>query len=93
MCMLSRCMTKLPSPLKNFWIFYGKNSLLIFGFQSLFIRLYLLFFSYIEGIDLRLYGDNPIIHQIGALVIVFFVVSPLNVRVIDYLKTSIKNDE
>lgn len=92
-CLLSKCMTKLPPPLKNFWIFYGKNSLLIFGFQSLFIRLYLLFFNYIEGIDMRLYGDNPIIHQIGSFVIVFFVISPLIIRVIDFLKTSIKNNE
>lgn len=89
-CLISKCMTKLPPPLKNFWIFYGKNSLLIFGFQSLFIRLYLLFFNYIEGLDMRLYGDNPIIHQIGSLVIVFFVISPLNVRVIDFLKANIK---
>lgn len=72
--------------LKSFLVFYGKSSLLIFGFQSLFIRLYILLFNNIQGIKMELYGDNPIYHQLGAFVIVSFVISPMLVILFDFLR-------
>lgn len=75
-CLMSSLLSLTPSKIKRFWIFYGQNSLLIFGFQSLFIRLYLLFFNNIQGLTMQLYGDNPVIHQIGSFVVVTFITSP-----------------
>lgn len=77
----SKCRT-----LQAFLIFYGKNSLLIFGFQSLFIRLYLLFFNYKQGHNMILYGDNPLIHQFGSFFTVSFIMSPLVVFFFEYLR-------
>ena len=64
------------SAIKTMLLFYGKNSILVFGFQSLFIRLYLLFFNELYGSSMTLYGDNPIIHQIGSFFVVSFLMSP-----------------
>lgn len=72
--------------IKNILVFYGKNSLLIFGFQSLLIRLYLLLFNHIEGLNMQLYADNPIIHQIGSFFIVSFIGSPLVVATFRFLR-------
>ncbi len=86
-CLVSKFIITLKwNPLKVFFIFYGKNSLLIFGFQSLFIRLYLLFFSSLEGQELYLYGANPLIHQIGAFFVVCFITSPLVVIFFKHLR-------
>lgn len=57
--------------------FYGKNTLIIFCSQSLFIRAYLLTASNISGEKFVLYGRNPLGHQILSFVIVAFVLSPL----------------
>lgn len=65
------------SRLKSVLSFYGKNSLLIFGLQSLFIRLYILIFNEYFGESMQLYGDNPMIHQLCSFLIVAFVISPL----------------
>lgn len=67
-------------------VFYGKNSLLIFGFQSLFIRLYLLLFNNLAGLNMKLYDNNPIVHQIGSFVVVSFVLSPLIVWIFTMLR-------
>lgn len=86
-CLVSQVITKLNwKPLISFLTFYGKNSLLIFGFQSLFIRLYLYSFNQQEGLDMKLYGLNPWIHQIGAFLVVSFILSPLLVLTISYLR-------
>lgn len=75
---LSEIISKSPAKwLKNMLRFYGRNSLIIFGFQSLFIRLYLLMMNHVLGLNMFLYVNNPIEHQIGSFVIVAFVSSPL----------------
>lgn len=66
--------------------FYGTNSLLIFGFQSLYIRLYLLIFNNLQGSDMKLYCNNPMYHQIGSFLTVTFILSPLTVYVIQKLR-------
>lgn len=73
--------------IKQILLFYGKNSLIIFGFQSLYIRLYLLFFNRLCGLEMVLYGSNPWIHQIGSFLIVTFIMSPLTVYAIQYLRS------
>lgn len=72
--------------IKRMLVFYGKNSLIIFGFQSLFIRLYLLLFNKIQGLEMELYANNPIYHQIGSFVVVSFIVSPLIVILFNQLR-------
>lgn len=71
---------------KQILLFYGKHSLVIFGFQSLWIRLYLLFFNKYQGLNMELYADNPIYHQIISFVVVTFVLSPMTVAFFEYLK-------
>ena len=72
--------------LKRILLFYGKNSLVIFGFQSLYIRLYLLFFNKIADTDMELYANNPWFHQIGSFLAVSFILSPLTVFFFNYLR-------
>ena len=77
-CLVSLYITRLNwKPLSSFLEFYGKNSLLIFGFQSLFIRLHLLLFNKSQELEMELYANNPIFHQISSFVVVTFVISPL----------------
>lgn len=85
--LVSKYISKMNcGPLIKFFSFYGKHSLLIFGFQSLLIRLYLLCFSSIEGVSMPLYGANPMIHQVGSFVIVSFVLSPMVVVLVSLLR-------
>ena len=85
--LVSKYISKMNcGPLIKFFSFYGKHSLLIFGFQSLLIRLYLLCFSSIEGVSMPLYGANPMIHQVGSFVIVSFVLSPMVVYLFSMLR-------
>lgn len=77
-CMIShKIATSAPDKVRRLFAFYGRNSLLVFGFQSLFIRMYLLVVNDITGENYRLYQDNPMIHQIGSFVVVTFIVMPL----------------
>lgn len=62
--------------LKHLLVFYGKNSLVIFGFQSLFIRLYLYCFNHLQGLDMQLYQNYKFYHQIGAFFTVTFILCP-----------------
>lgn len=79
-CMTAEFICKQNYPLlKHILIFYGRNSLIIFGFQSLFIRLYLLFFNKFYDLNMVLYGANPIIHQFGSFLIVTFVITPITI--------------
>lgn len=57
--------------------FYGQNSLLIFGLQSLLIRLYILAFNEIENRDMVLYANNPLQHQIASFLLITFIISPI----------------
>ena len=56
---------------------FGKNSLIIFCFQSLFIRAYWLVAGEIAGKHFLLYGANPVLHQVGAFLLVSLIISPL----------------
>lgn len=71
---------------RKFFVFYGKNSLIIFGFQSLFIRLYLLFFNRVQNLNMVLYDNNPIYHQIGSFILVSFVLSPIVTLLFTFLR-------
>ena len=62
---------------KKILLTYGENSLLLFGVQSIFIRLYLYVFNSLEGTNMELYMNNPLHHQIGSFIVVAFVISPL----------------
>lgn len=72
---------------KRVLVFYGRNTLIIFCFQSLFIRLYLLFFNNLCGLKMELYGTNPLVHQIGSFLIVAFVLSPITVLFFKWLES------
>ena len=72
--------------LRSVLAFYGKNSLLIFGFQSLFIRLYYLILNNVQNLNMELYAYNPKIHQVGAFVVVSFIMCPLTVCIIEFLR-------
>lgn len=91
-CVLSFCYlmshnkSMLSMFIRKILSFYGVNSLVIFGFQSLFIRLYILFFNENYGYSMVLYGDNSMIHQIGSFIIVTFIISPLIVYGFAYLR-------
>ncbi len=74
------------SLLRKMLVFYGKNSLLIFGFQSLLIRLYILFFNELDGLNMSLYENNPIVHQAGSFIVVAFFLSPLVVMFFSLLR-------
>ncbi len=86
-CFLSQWISRFKrTGISSFFQFYGKNSLLIFSFQSLFIRLYLLLFNNIQSLKMQLYGDNPVIHQVGAFVVVSFLLSPAVVCLFEFLR-------
>lgn len=74
------------SNISKLLMFYGKNSLIIYGFQSLLIRLYYLCFNHLCDLNLKLYADNPIIHQIGSFFVVTFILSPLVVLAFNKFK-------
>lgn len=63
--------------IKKWLMRYGECSLLIFGLQSIFIRLYLYIFNSVEKLDMQLYMDNPLYHQLGSFFVVTFIISPL----------------
>ncbi|MBQ9232116.1 MAG: acyltransferase family protein [Prevotella sp.] len=86
-CMLlSNKQSSIAGKVKSLLMYYGVNSLLIFGFQSLFIRLYIQYFNSTFGMSMELYGMNPIIHQIGSFLVVAVVTSPLIVWMFGYLR-------
>ncbi len=72
--------------IKKILSIYGKESLFIFGLQSLFIRLYLLVFNNIQNINMELYMNNPLVHQIGSFVVVSFVISPIIICLKNFAK-------
>lgn len=81
--------TKPNSIIHKIITFYGENSLVIFIFQSLFIRLYLLIANKIFGLEMILYMNNPIEHQIGAFIVVGFIISPIMVLLYKRVKVAI----
>lgn len=79
--------TWLASALK--W--YGRHSLVIFMAQSLLIRLYLLLFNDLQGLDMTLYADNPFEHQVGSFVAVAFVAAPLVAWIASAMSRKVKS--
>ena len=79
-CLISRFLPR-DSVLGNVLSFYGKNTLIIFCSQSLFIRIYLLVVGNVFGEKLVLYGRNPLKHQVLSFIVVAFIASPLLVVV------------
>jgi fucose 4-O-acetylase-like acetyltransferase len=75
--------------LKKILTIYGKESLVIFGLQSLFIRLYLLTFNELQNLNMELYMNNPLVHQIGSFIVVSFVISPIVVFLKNFAKKRI----
>lgn len=61
--------------IKEILLFYGKNSLIILGFQSLLIRLYIVVLQRL-GIELSLYRF-PLKHAVLCFVLVAFIECPL----------------
>lgn len=84
--LLSHSELKYSGLIRRILSFYGVNSLIIFGFQSLFIRLYIQFFNENYGYSMVLYENNPMVHQIGSFIIVTFIISPLIVYGFAYLR-------
>lgn len=86
-CLVSRALSNSSwSLVKSVLCFFGENSLIVFGFQSLLIRLYYLFFNSVQGLSMELYGMVPAIHQIGSFFVVSFVLSPLVVYLFKILR-------
>lgn len=84
-CVLSSYLCSLPlTRVKELFAFYGKNSLIIFALQSLYIRLYLYVNNSIFDLNMVLYGKNPVLHQIGSFVMVAFIASPLTVLLLQW---------
>jgi hypothetical protein len=77
---------KKENLIKKTLIFFGDNSLLIFVFQSLYLRLYLFVFNKFQGLDMELYMDNPFYHQLGSFVLITFILSPLTIKTILFLR-------
>ena len=81
-CLLSQWISSSNAKKVKFIIsFFGRNSLIIFGFQGLLIRLYLLLFNNIESLSMAwLNPSNPYIHQAGSFLFVTFIASPIVVE-------------
>lgn len=77
---------KGPQIIVNILSYFGKNSLIIFGFQSLYIRLYLYTCNQFWSLDMELYGENPLIHQVLSFLIIAFVLSPITVELFHFIK-------
>ena len=78
--------TQALNGVKFFFLFYGRNSLIIFGFQSLFLRLYLLVANKLFGLDMHLYAANPVEHQVLSFGLIAFIISPIVVWAWKFLK-------
>ena len=86
-CGLSKKISESRHPFIKKWLLrYGECSLLIFGLQSIFIRLYLYIFNSVENLDMQLYMNNPPYHQLGSFFVVAFIISPLLIVVREKFK-------
>jgi len=74
---------------KRILLWYGRNSLLVLGFQSLLIRLYVLAFNTFKGTQLGMY-TFPWSHAINSTILVTFVFSPALVWGINAIKRGYK---
>ena len=89
-CGMSKLIADRPNNiLLRILTFYGENCLVIFLFQSLFIRLYLFIANKIFGLEMILYMNNPIEHQIGSFLVVGFIISPIMVFLFKRVKSAL----
>ena len=89
-CGLSNYIAEKPNNIvSKALVFYGENCLMIFLFQSLFIRLYLLVANRLLGLEMTLYMNNPMEHQIGSFVVVGFIISPIMVLLYKRVKVAL----
>lgn len=86
--MLERCQKGLFYKIKCFLLLYGKESLVIFGFQGILIRLYLLVFNNVQNLEMVYCGGNPIEHQIGAFLFITLIGTPLTLFFIKFLRNN-----
>lgn len=75
--LISRQREAMCRQLRIVLVFYGVNCLVVFGFQSLLIRLYIWIANDYYGQSMVLYGNNSMIHQVCSFVLVCFVFSPI----------------
>ena len=83
--LLARAQKGLWGRVKKYWIWYGQHSLIILGWQSLLIRLYIEFMNHYYGQQLSLYQFSWK-HAIISTVIVAFIVCPVICLCWDKLK-------
>lgn len=81
----------LISKRKSSWLakvlrYYGRNCLIVFVFQGVFLRLYFWTFNRLFDLKMDYLGDNPIQHQIGGFVITMFVLSPIAVNLVNWFR-------
>lgn len=62
-------------PLKKILMFYGRNSLIILGIQSLLIRLYIQFNNRVRGTEMTMY-QMPRLHTLVSFVLIAFIICP-----------------
>lgn len=74
--LISRISEGVPHYGKKILIWYGQNSLIVLGFQSLLIRLYALYITTYRGENIMLYAF-PYTHAIISAVLVAFVLCPI----------------
>lgn len=73
--LLAKAQKGIWSEIKRYWIWYGRHSLIILGWQSLLIRLYIEFVNHYYEEQLSLY-QFPWKHSIISTIIVAFIVCP-----------------
>lgn len=64
--------------LKRVFIFYGKNSLFMFGVQSLFIHLYVYLINVMKDSEYVLYENVPFQYGMFGFIIIMFVCLPVS---------------
>lgn len=74
---------------KRILLWYGRNSLLVLGFQSLLIRLYVLAFNTYRHTQLGMY-TFPWSHAINSMILVTFIFTPLLVWGVNAAKRGLR---
>ena len=72
---LSKVLENSTEKIKTFFVYYGKNSLIILGTQSVFIRLFILVENNLFGTEYKLYR-LPVVDGLICFALVAFAISP-----------------
>lgn len=83
--LLARFTKEIFLDIKRLLMWYGRNSLLILGFQSLLIRLYVVLMNTYKHTALGMYSF-PWSHAINCTILVAFVVAPLMAMTVNAVK-------